>query len=115
VARACLSFQDVFIAAEGEDGDLGFGFEVHDPVEGDSGAGVLADLAYAVDLLAAAAGGDYLGDQEQVAGIVGAGFPADCGVVRGNGCPSAGVLSPQLSERPRICCTPPPRSSDLRP
>jgi hypothetical protein len=39
---------------EGEDGDLGFRFEVHDPVEGDSGLGVLADFADAVDLLAAA-------------------------------------------------------------
>ena len=47
-----------------------FGFEVDDPVGGDSGLGVLADFADAVDLLAAAAGGDHLGDQEQVAGVV---------------------------------------------
>ena len=75
VPCAYLSFQDVFIAAEGEDGDLGFGLKVHDPVNRDSGPGVLADFADAVDLLAAAAGGDYLGDQEQVAGVVSADFP----------------------------------------
>ena len=55
MAGAYLGVQGVLVAAEGEDGDLGFGFEVHDPVAGDPGLGVLADFAYAIDLLAAAA------------------------------------------------------------
>ena len=62
VPGAYLGFQDVFSAAEGEDGDLCLGFEVDDPVRGDPGPGVLADLAHAVYLLAAAARGDHLGD-----------------------------------------------------
>jgi uncharacterized RmlC-like cupin family protein len=79
VPGAYLGIQGVLVAAEGEDGDLGFGFEVHDPVEGDPGAGVLADFAYPVYLLASASGGDHLGDQEQVACVIGADLPADGG------------------------------------
>jgi hypothetical protein len=59
---AYLGVQGVFAAIEGEDGDLRLGFEVDDPVDGDSRSGVLADFADTVNLLAAAAGGDYLGD-----------------------------------------------------
>ena len=53
---AYLGVQGVLSAVEGEDGGLGFGFEVRDPVVGDPGPGVLAGFADAADLLAAAAG-----------------------------------------------------------
>jgi hypothetical protein len=56
VPGAYLGVQGVVAAVEGEDGDLRLWVEVNDPVGGDPGAGVLADLADAVDLLAAAAG-----------------------------------------------------------
>jgi hypothetical protein len=45
VSGTYLSFQGVLIAVQGEDGDLGLGFEVHDPVEGYPGPGVLAALS----------------------------------------------------------------------
>jgi len=79
VPGAYLGRKGILVAAEGEDGDLGFGFEVHDPVDGDARAGVLADFADAVDLLAAASGGYHLGDEQEVARIVCTDFPADGG------------------------------------
>lgn len=78
MSGAYLGVQGVLSVAQGEDGDLGFRLKVNDPVNRDPGAGVLADFADAVDLLAAAARGDHLGGQEQVAGVVGAMRRAGC-------------------------------------
>jgi hypothetical protein len=109
VPGAYLGFQGVLFAAEGEDGDLGFGLEVNDPVEGDSGSGVLADFAYPVYLLAAAAGGDHFRDQEQVTRVLGADFPADGGARAGLAIGLIPVTIPEMLRMLRGTVIPLPR------